>query len=103
MVNPNLMQGQINQNNPRMALPQMSQNRPNIMQNNIQQPMNPNIQTIQSSMIPQQQQSQQIQPQQQSSVPPPPYPEPPPPYPGQSLTGQSQVNDKKLINAYNLV
>lgn len=92
-----MMQG--NQNNSRMALPQMSQNRPNMMQNP-QQPMNPNIQGIQSPMgsqtligqQPQQQQHQQQQQQQNSVPPPPPYPEPPPPYPGQSISGQTQVN-----------
>lgn len=91
------MQG--NQNNPRMALPQMPQNRP--MMQNPQQPMNPNIQGIQSPLGNQSligQQPQQQQQQQPNAVPPPPpYPEPPPPYPGQSISGQSQVN-KLLFN-----
>lgn len=98
MVNPNMMQG--NPNNPRMALPQMPQNRPSMMQNP-QQPMNPNIQGMQSPMgnqalVGQQQQQQQPQQQQQQNVPPPPpYPEPPPPYPGQSISGQSQVRKSR--------
>lgn len=92
MVNPNMMQG--SQNNPRMTLPQMNQNRP-LMQNP-QQIMNPNIQGIQSTlgsqtMIGQQPQQQQ---QQNSVPPPPPYPEPPPPYPGQSVSGPPQVKIK---------
>lgn len=82
MVNPNLVQG--NQISPRMSL---SQNRPNIMQN-IQQPLVPNVQSIQSPILNQtiigHQAQQQISQQQQNSAPPPPYPEPPPPYPGQA-------------------
>lgn len=70
-----------NQNNPRMALPHMIQNRPNLMQNTQQQTVNPNIQNI-------------IGQQQQVAPPPPPYPEPPPPYPGQT---QNQVRGKILF------
>lgn len=91
MVNPNVMQG--NQNNPRMVLPQMAQNRQPMMQNP-QQPINQmNIQGIQAPMGNQALIGQQPQQQQQQNAvpPPPPYPEPPPPYPGQSNTGQSQV------------
>lgn len=93
MINPNMMQG--NQSNPRMALPQMSQmsqNRPTMIQNP-QQSMNPNIQGIQSPMGNQTLIGQQSQQQQQQNAvpPPPPYPEPPPPYPGQSISGQTQV------------
>lgn len=88
-----MMQG--NQNNPRMALPQMPQNRPPMMQNPQQQPMNPNIQGLQSPMGNQpmigQQIGQQQQQQQNAVPPPPPYPEPPPPYPGPSISGQTQV------------
>lgn len=84
MVNPNMVQG--GQNNPRMGLQQMTQNRPNMMQNP-QQTMNPNIQGIASQLPNQAMVGQQ---QQQQAVPPPPYPEPPPPYPG-SISGQSQV------------
>lgn len=81
--------------NPRMALPQMTQNRP--MMQNPQQQMNPNIQGIQSPLGNQTLINQQPQPQQQqqqnSVPPPPPYPEPPPPYPGQS--GQTQVKNSE--------
>lgn len=95
-----MMQGQGNQNNTRMALPQMPQNRPNIMQN-IQQPMNPNIQSVQSSMVNQTMIAQQPQLQQQNAVPPPPpYPEPPPPYPGQSIAGQPQVKKRRTVRPY---
>ncbi|KAG5672534.1 hypothetical protein PVAND_002656 [Polypedilum vanderplanki] len=85
MVNPNMMQ-QNQQNNPRMALPHMVQNRPNMMQNAQQQQINPNIQ----GLINQTQQPQQQQAQQSQQVPPPPYPEPPPPYPGQANQNQEQ-------------
>lgn len=86
---------QVNQNSSRMPLQQMAQNRP--MMQNPQQPMNPNIQGIQSPMgnqalIGQQSHQQQQQQQPNAVPPPPPYPEPPPPYPGQSIAGQSQVN-----------
>lgn len=79
------MQG--NQNNPRIALPQMAQNRAPLMQNP-QQQMNPNIQSPMGNQTMIGQQPQQ-QPLQNAVPPPPPYPEPPPPYPGQS--GQTQV------------
>lgn len=72
MVNPNIQGNQNNQQ--RMVLPHMIQNRPNMMQNT-QQQVNPNMQNI-------------IGQQQQQVAPPPPYPEPPPPYPGQA---QNQV------------
>lgn len=88
MINPNMIQG--NQNNPRMAPPQMVQNRPPLMQNQ-QQQMNPNIQGIQSPMANQSLIGQPAQQGQQQQQPPPPYPEPPPPYPGQSMAGQTQV------------
>lgn len=89
MVNP----GMINQQNPRMGLPQMnpqqqSQPRPALMQN--MQPMvNPNA-IMGQQTNPQQ---QQVPGQQNSQLvpPPPPYPEPPPPYPGQS-SNQNQVS-----------
>lgn len=71
MVNPNIQGNQNNQQ--RMVLPHMIQNRPNMMQNT-QQQVNPNMQNIIG--------------QQQQVAPPPPYPEPPPPYPGQA---QNQV------------
>lgn len=98
MINPNLMQG--NQSNPRMPLPQMPQNRPQLMQNP-QQSMNPNIQGLQSPIGGQTligQQPQQQQQQQNAVPPPPPYPEPPPPYPGQSsISGQTQVRFKSIF------
>lgn len=75
MVNPNVMQG--SQNSQRMASPQNRPNMPSIMQN-VQQPINPNIQGIQPSI------SGQTMIGQQQNPPPPPYPEPPPPYPGQA-------------------
>lgn len=78
MINPNMMPGKPN---PRIGIPQIAQNRAQ----NTQQQMNPNVQGIQSPMS-----NQQAQPQ-GSGPPPPPYSEPPPPYPGQSLTGQTQV------------
>lgn len=93
MINPNMMQG--NQNQQRMALPQIPQNRPTLMQN-VQQQMNPNIQGIQSPMVGQSMIAQQPQ---QQAAPPPPYPEPPPPYPGQSITGQTQVIQALLISS----
>jgi hypothetical protein len=41
---------------------------------------------------------QQPQQQQQNAVPPPPpYPEPPPPYPGQSISGQTQVKKNNQL------
>lgn len=83
-----------NQNNQRMVLPQMPQSRPNMMQNP-QQPMNPNIQGLQSPMGSQTLIGQQPQ-QNQNIVPPPPYPEPPPPYPGQSISGQAQVRKQSF-------
>lgn len=78
MVNPNVMQG--SQNSQRMASPQTRPNMPSIMQN-VQQPINPNIQGIQPSISGQTMIGQK---QQQQNPPPPPYPEPPPPYPGQT-------------------
>ena len=92
-----MMQG--NQNNPRMALPQMVQNRPNMMQNP-QQPMNTNIQGIQSPMGSQALIGQQPQQNQNAVPPPPPYPEPPPPYPGQSISGQAQVSKHETFTSF---
>lgn len=80
-----------NPNNPRMSLPHMIQNRPNLMQN-AQQQVNPNMQNI----IGQQQQQQQ----QQNQAPPPPYPEPPPPYPGQQAQNQVRSFIHKLNNSF---
>jgi hypothetical protein len=94
MINPNIIQG--NQNSPRMSLPQLGQNRPNMTQG-AQQLMNANIQGLQSPIGNQQIINQQSQ--QQSAVPPPPpYPEPPPPYPGQSISGQNQVFFSLFLN-----
>jgi hypothetical protein len=94
MVNPNMIQ-QNQQQNPRMALPHMIQNRPQMMQNvQQQQQVNPNI-NMQGMMNQQQNQPQQQQQQgQQQQAPPPPYPEPPPPYPGQA--NQNQVRKTLL-------
>lgn len=97
-----MMQG--GQNSPRMALPQMAQNRPNMMQNP-QQAVNQNIQGIQSPIGGQTLIGQQPQQNQNAVPPPPPYPEPPPPYPGQSITGQTQVSKvntaERLTNLFN--
>lgn len=81
------------QTNPRMQMPQMPQNRSGMMQNP-QQAMNPNIQCIQSQMGSQTLIGQQPQSNPNAVPPPPPYPEPPPPYPGQSISGQTQVRNR---------
>lgn len=79
------------QGNPNMRMPlnQMQQNpRQNLIQG-IQQQQN--IQGMQPQVVNQPIIGQQQQQQAGQNIPPPPYPEPPPPYPGQTISGPSQV------------